>query len=69
MEKDGNLAIMLWGLLALIALVSAFFIPVLWIKIVNLIFGGLNFCVIMSWVVGVIQAKREYKKYSKLKEE
>ena len=68
MEKDGNLAIMLWGLLALIALVSAFFIPVLWIKIVNLIFGGLNFCVIMSWVVAVIQAKREYKKYSKLKE-
>ena len=69
MEKDGNLAIMLWGLLALIALVSAFFIPVLWIKIVNLIFGGLNFCVIMSWVASVIQAKREYKKYSKLKEE
>ena len=62
MEKDGNLAIMLWGLLALIALVSAFFIPVLWIKIVNLIFGGLNFCVIMSWVAAVIQAKREYKK-------
>ena len=69
MNKNENLAIMLWGLLALIALVSAFFIPVLWVKIVNLIFGGLNFCVIMSWVVALISARREYKKQSKLKEE
>ncbi len=69
MNKNENLAIMLWGLLALIALVSAFFIPVLWVKIVNLIFGGLNFCVIMSWVVALISTRREYKKQSKLKEE
>lgn len=69
MNKNENLTIMLWGLLALIALVSAFFIPVLWVKIVNLIFGGLNFCVILSWVTATISARREYKKQSKLKEE
>lgn len=68
MEKDGNLAIMLWGLLALFALISAFFIPVFWVKLINLIFGGLNFCVIMSWVASLIMARREYKKQLKLKE-
>jgi hypothetical protein len=69
MEKDGNFAIMLWGLLALIALVSAFFIPVLWVKIVNLIFGGLNFCVILSWAIPLMVSKIKNKKQSKLKEE
>lgn len=69
MEKDGNFAIMLWGLLALIALVSSFFIPVLWVKIVNLIFGGLNFCVILSWVIPLMVSKIKNNKQSKLKEE
>lgn len=56
----------IWGLMALVAFISTFFIPVIWVKIVNLVFGGVNMLVILSWVISVIQAKREYKKIKEL---
>lgn len=66
--EDGIKTMIFWGLMALVAFISAFFIPVIWVKIVNLVFGGVNMLVILSWVISVIQAKREYKKIKKMEE-
>lgn len=51
--------------MALAAFISAFFIPVIWVKIVNLVFGGVNMLVILSWLISVIQAKKEFQKQKK----
>ena len=64
--EDGIKTMIIWGLMALVAFISTFFIPVIWVKIVNLVFGGVNMLVILSWVISVIQAKREYKKIKEL---
>lgn len=53
----------LWGILALTALISAFFIPVLWVKIVNLVFNGVNMLILLSWAIAIIQARKEYRKH------
>lgn len=66
--EDGIKTMIFWGLMALVAFISAFFIPVIWVKIVNLVFGGVNMLVILTWVISVIQAKREYKKIKEMEE-
>ena len=66
--EDGIKTMIFWGLMALVAFISAFFIPVIWVKIVNLVFGGVNMLVILSWLISVIQAKREYKKLKEMEE-
>lgn len=63
--EDGIKTMIFWGLMALAAFISAFFIPVIWVKIVNLVFGGVNMLVILSWVISVIQAKKEFQKQKK----
>lgn len=55
-------AIILWAVLALVAFIASFWIPVLWVKIIQLVFGGLNMLVVLSWVISSIQARKEYKK-------
>lgn len=60
--EDGIKTMFVWGLMVLAAFISAFFIPVLWIKIVNLVFGGVNILIVLSWVISTIKARREYKK-------
>lgn len=63
--EDGIKTMIFWGLMALVAFISAFFIPVIWVKIVNLVFGGVNMLVILSWLISVIQAKKEFRKNQK----
>lgn len=60
--EDGIKAMILWGIMALAAFIVSFFIPVLWIKIVNWVFGGVNMLIVLSWAISTIQARREYKK-------
>lgn len=60
--EDGFKAMILWGIMALAAFVASFFIPVLWIKIVNWVFGGVNILVLLSWVISTIKARKEYKR-------
>ena len=63
-----NASIIFWGVLALIAFVSSFFIPVLWVKLVEAIFGGLNMVIVLTWIIGLAQARKEYKRQMKEKE-
>ena len=58
----------LWGILALAAFISAFFIPVLWVKIVSLLFGGVNMLVLLSWAITTRKAFKEYKRQMKMEE-
>ena len=65
MTKMSKIMFALWIFLALAAFVGAFFTPVMWIKVINVVFGGLNSLVILSWVLAAIQAKLEYRKHQK----
>lgn len=51
-----------WIMLAIACFVGAFFTPVLWIKVIGLVFGGLNSLVILSWGLAAIQAMIENKR-------
>lgn len=48
----------LWIILALAAFVGAFFTPVLVVKIIGLVFGGMNCLIILTWFIGIIQGIR-----------
>lgn len=54
MSKLSNIMLIVWGVLALVSFVSAFFAP-LYFKIIGLIFGGLNMLVILSLVITWLQ--------------
>ena len=45
----------LWVILAIAMFVGAFYTPVMWIKVIGLVFGGLNSLIILSWTVTAIQ--------------
>ena len=51
-----------WIMLAIACFVGAFFTPVMWIKVIGLVFGGLNSLVILSWGLAAIQAMIENKR-------
>lgn len=53
---------MMWMVLALVCFIAGFFIPIMFVKVINLVFGGLNMLIILSWVIATIQGKMEYNK-------
>lgn len=55
MSKLSNIMLIVWGVLALVSFVSAFFCPTLFFKIIGLVFGGLNMLVILSLVITWLQ--------------
>lgn len=45
----------IWVMLAIACFVGAFFTPVGWIKLIGLVFGGMNAFIILSWTITAIQ--------------
>ena len=62
MNKGTIVLIIIWSLLALTSFVSSFWIPVLWLKIINFAFGVVNCGLIMS-IASLLRA--EYKNKEK----
>lgn len=54
MSKFSKILMIIWGVLAILSFVSAFFAP-LYFMIVGLVFGGMNMLVILSVVVAYLQ--------------
>lgn len=65
MSRFSRVLFGLWIVLAVAAFIGAFFTPIIWIKVINVVFGGLNSLVILSWGLAAIQAKLEYRKHQK----
>lgn len=65
MNRFSRVLFGLWIALAVAAFIGAFFTPIIWIKVINVVFGGLNSLVILSWGLAAIQAKLEYRKHQK----
>ena len=64
MSKFSKILIIVWGCLAILSFVSAFFAPI-YFKIIGLIFGGLNMITLITGVVAFFQSiyyKREIEK-------
>ena len=62
MNKFGKILFLAWVVLALASFICAFFTPIAAIKVLNLVFGGLNILTILSWVIATIQGKMEYNR-------
>lgn len=62
MNRFSRVLFGLWIALALAAFIGAFFTPVMWLKVINVVFGGLNSLVIFSWGLSAIQAMIENKR-------
>ena len=62
MSRFSRVLFGLWIVLAVAAFIGAFFTPVIWIKVINVVFGGLNSLVILSWGLAAIQAMIENKR-------
>lgn len=54
MNKFSNIMLMIWGILALVSFISAFWAPIFF-KIIGLTFGGLNMIVILTLVITFFQ--------------
>ena len=74
MNKLSKIMLIVWGVLALVSFISAFFAP-LYFKIIGLIFGTLNIMVILSlvitWIQGIYYSnkiKKEFGEELKLQE-
>ena len=52
----------IWVMLAIACFVGAFFTPVMWIKLIGLVFGGMNAFIILSWTITAIQDILKNKK-------
>lgn len=57
----------IWVMLAIACFVGAFFTPVMWIKLIGLVFGGMNAFIILSWTITAIQGILESKKLNEKK--
>lgn len=64
MSKLSKIMLMIWGILALISFVSAFFAPIIF-KIIGLLFGSLNMMVILTYVIVYFQEKYYVNKLNK----
>lgn len=69
MEKSDYIIFGLWMILAVVNFIVAFWAPMLFPKIVELAFGGFNLLIILTWTIGTIRARKEYKKQQMKKEE
>lgn len=65
MERLSNFLFALWMILAIVAFVCGFFVNPLLPKIISLVFGGLNMVIILSWITGTIQARKELNNKNK----
>ena len=61
MNKMTKILFAMWIILAIACFVGAFFIPVVWIKVLGLVFGAENMMIILAWVIGVVQGMVENK--------
>lgn len=64
MSKLSKILIGVWGCLAIISFISAFFAP-LYFKIIGLLFGGLNMLTILSVIVTYFQGLYYNRKIQK----
>ena len=66
MNKLSKIMLIVWGVLALVSFISAFFAP-LYFKIIGLIFGTLNIMVILSlvitWLQGIYYSNKIKKEF------
>ena len=66
MNKLSKIMLIVWGVLALVSFISAFFAP-LYFKIIGLIFGTLNIMVILSlvitWIQGIYYSNKIKKEF------
>lgn len=62
MNKMTKILFAMWIILAIACFVGAFFIPVVWIKVLGLVFGAENMMIILAWVIGVVQGMVENKR-------
>lgn len=51
-----------WLILAIACFVGAFFTPVLWVKVLGIVFGAENMMIILAWVIGLVQGVVENKR-------
>jgi preprotein translocase subunit SecF len=65
MNKFTKWLFAIWMVLAIVAFISAFFTPVVFIKIIGIVFGSMNSLVILSWVIAILQARIEYQKHQR----
>lgn len=62
MNKFSTIMFVIWVMLAIACFVGAFFTPVMWIKLIGLVFGGMNAFIILSWTITAIQDILKNKK-------
>lgn len=62
MSKLSKILLWVWGILAIISFVSAFWAP-LYFKITGLVFGGLNMMIILSLIITYLQGLYYNRKY------
>ena len=67
MNKFSTIMFVIWVMLAIACFVGAFFTPVMWIKLIGLVFGGMNAFIILSWTITAIQGILESKKLNEKK--
>lgn len=61
MNKMTKILFAMWIILAIACFVGAFFTPVLWIKVLGLVFGAENMMIILAWVIAMFQGMVENK--------
>lgn len=66
MSMQSKILFGLWMILAIACFIGAFFTSPLIVKIFGVIFGIINLCVIMSWLIAVRVSRREYKRDKKM---
>ena len=64
MTKLAKILMIIWGVLAILSFVSAFFAP-LYFKIIGLVFGTLNMLTIASLIITYFQTKYYQNKLDK----
>ena len=62
MNKMTKILFAMWLILAIACFVGAFFTPVIWIKVLGLVFGAENMMIILAWIIGMVQGMVENKR-------
>lgn len=58
-----------WIVLAILNFVGAFFVPVFWVKLAGIVFGGLNSLILLSLFITQIQVAMRRKIMKEMGEE
>jgi len=65
MDKTSKWLFLIWAVLAIAAFVGAFFTSPIWVKLIGFLFGAENIMILLSWIIAVIQGRKEYQKQTK----